>query len=81
MSDSTGGDQILDMDQFIKFPSHRQREKALAVIGIVQEYYSLRRSTGYGVVKVTGDQLAALQEAEVRFSRIRPPWGDLLEVW
>lgn len=69
------------MNTFIRFDSHRQRERALrALPQKPQAYWSLRRSCNYGVYSVADTDLPVIAAA-AKFRRLRGPYDDLMMCW
>lgn len=65
------------MRTFIKLPSHRQRDRAVNVLGFKFGFYSMSRGLHYGCFRVSQNEIAALKLAGVGFSRLKGPWDDI----
>lgn len=57
----------------VKFSSHRQRDNALRSVlkGERKELTSFYRETGRGVYEVTPEELQALRDAKIKFSKFK----------
>ena len=66
---------------FIRIQSHRKRERILRILGKKkQQYFSFRRSTGYGVIEITQEEKEQIKDVE-GFTVMREPYDDLLKCW
>lgn len=63
----------------IKFPSHRQREKGLRLLGERQAYFSMRRKTGYGVYEINPADIDTLKQSGISFTVLRTPHDDMMK--
>lgn len=67
---------------FIKFLSHRARDRGLGFLSDKQSYYSFKRDTGQGAYKVTNKEISELKShPRCKFSILRPPYNDLSKTW
>jgi len=75
------------MNGFIKFTSHRQRDKAERLLLALptpfwpiskRNHFSLRRDCGYGVWWVNGREYQILKDAKVKFTTCSKPWNDFM---
>lgn len=62
---------------YIKFLSHRQRDRAIAFLGRRRSYCSFRRSTGYGVFYLSDEEIFLLRKRGVKFTKLRGPFDDI----
>ena len=75
--DSTNGaDEV-----FIKFPSHRQRDKYCRILSNQTAYFSFRRDTGYGCYRATKGEIAKLRAKGAKISVLRKPYDDIHPCW
>ena len=71
-----GSDEV-----FIKFPSHRQRDKYRQFLSNQQGYYSFSRNTGYGCFRATKDEIVKLRAKGAKISVLRKPYDDIHQRW
>jgi hypothetical protein len=69
------------MNGFIKFGSHRQRDRALSSVPDMRSYYSMHRNCGKGVYWVNDKQYDAILESGAKFTICQKPWNDFMRCW
>lgn len=67
---------------WIRFGSHRAREKALSAVPEMREkgHFSFRRETGRGAYPWPAERLADLERIK-GWTRLRGPFNDLMKCW
>lgn len=68
---------------YIRFSSHRSRDRGLAYVANKQGFYSRERPSLYGIYAATDEEIKRIREfaPRVRFSKLRAPHDDLRKCW